>query len=135
MSQFSLDIGATPLTSGVHFRVWAPAVTTMEVELPESGGLRFPLQRDGEYFEAVVQASAGDRYWFWLDGTLRRPDPASRTSLMACMARHNCLTRFFPGKIAVGREFPLKPASSTNCMSGHSPLKAPLRLRSPGLTT
>lgn len=79
MGRFALDIGATPLTSGVHFRVWAPAVTTMEVELPESGGLRAPLQRDGEYFEGAVQASAGDRYWFWLDGTLRRPDPASRS--------------------------------------------------------
>lgn len=79
MGQFALDIGATPLTSGVHFRVWAPAVTTMEVELPESGGLMAPLQRDGEYFEGAVQASAGDRYWFWLDGTLRRPDPASRS--------------------------------------------------------
>lgn len=79
MGQFSFDIGATPETGGVHFRAWAPAVTTMEVELPESGGLRVALQRDGEYFEGVVQASAGDRYWFWLEGTLRRPDPASRS--------------------------------------------------------
>lgn len=79
MSCFTLDIGATPVTGGIRFRVWAPTARSVEVELVNSATPRTPLQRDGEYFQGLVQASAGDRYWYWLDGTLRRPDPASRS--------------------------------------------------------
>jgi len=79
MTHFSLDIGATPVPGGVRFRVWAPAVTSLQVELVDAGELKTPLRRDGEYFHGVVPASVGDRYWYWLDGTLRRPDPASRS--------------------------------------------------------
>jgi maltooligosyltrehalose trehalohydrolase len=49
------------------------------VELVVAGTLKIPLQRDGEYFERVVPAAAGDRYWYWLDSTVRRPDPVSRS--------------------------------------------------------
>lgn len=73
-----IDIGALPVAGGVRFRVWAPAATTVEVEVPAAGGRKSLLQRDGEYFQGVVAAAAGDDYWYWLDGTLRRPDPASR---------------------------------------------------------
>ena len=73
-----IDIGATPVAGGVRFRVWAPAATTVEVEVPAGGGRKSPLQKDGEYFQGVMAAAAGDDYWYWLDGTLRRPDPASR---------------------------------------------------------
>ncbi|MDO9307568.1 MAG: malto-oligosyltrehalose trehalohydrolase [Deltaproteobacteria bacterium] len=79
MSCFTLDIGATPVTGGIRFRVWAPTARSVEVELVNSATPRTPLQRDGEYFQGLAQASAGDRYWYWLDGTLRRPDPASRS--------------------------------------------------------
>jgi maltooligosyltrehalose trehalohydrolase len=48
------------------------------VEVPATGGRKIHLPRDGEYFQGVVAAAAGDDYWYWLDGTLRRPDPASR---------------------------------------------------------
>lgn len=73
-----INLGALPVAGGVHFRVWAPAVTMVEVEVLAAGGRKIPLQRDGEYFQGVVAAAAGDDYWYWLDGTLRRPDPASR---------------------------------------------------------
>ncbi|MDZ4184176.1 MAG: malto-oligosyltrehalose trehalohydrolase [Desulfuromonadales bacterium] len=74
------DIGATPVAGGVNFRVWAPAAATVEVEvLPAAGGQKSLLPRNGEYFQGVVAASVGDDYWYWLDGTLRRPDPASRS--------------------------------------------------------
>lgn len=63
----------------VEFRVWAPTAASLEIELPDFGALRVPLQPEGEYFYGVMPAKAGDRYWFWLDGTLRRPDPASRS--------------------------------------------------------
>ena len=79
MQAFPFDIGAHPVTGGVHFRVWAPFASRVVVELLATAGRKFPLQRDGEYFEGVVAAAAvGDDYWYWLDGTLRRPDPASR---------------------------------------------------------
>jgi maltooligosyltrehalose trehalohydrolase len=79
MGKFTLDIGTNPIAGGIKFRVWAPLATSVEVELVKSSAQRTPLQKDGEYFQGLVQASAGDRYWFWLDGTLRRPDPASRS--------------------------------------------------------
>ena len=79
MSCFKLDIGATPIAGKTSFRVWAPSVTSVEVELVDAGALKMPLQRDGEYFQGVVPAAPGDRYWYWLDGGVRRPDPASRS--------------------------------------------------------
>ncbi len=79
MGQFTLDIGAKPASGGIQFRVWAPSATSVEVELVGAAEARTPLQQDGEYFQGLVQAAPGDRYWYWLDGTLRRPDPASRS--------------------------------------------------------
>ena len=76
---FTLDIGASPVDGKVRFRVWAPVVTSVEVELVGGDAIKTPLQRDGQYFQGLVPAAAGDRYWYWLDGTLRRPDPASRS--------------------------------------------------------
>ena len=73
-----IDLGARPVAGGVRFRVWAPTATTVEVEVPAVGGRKSRLQRDGEYFQGVVAVAAGEDYWYWLDGTLRRPDPASR---------------------------------------------------------
>jgi maltooligosyltrehalose trehalohydrolase len=78
MSLFTLDLGATTVADRVRFRVWAPTVTSVEVELVDAGAIKMPLQRDGEYFQGLVSAAPGDRYWYWLDGTVRRPDPASR---------------------------------------------------------
>ena len=79
MGLFTLDIGANPVDGRVRFRVWAPTVTSVEVELVDAGTLKIPLQRDGQYFQGLVPAAPGDRYWYWLDGTVRRPDPASRS--------------------------------------------------------
>ena len=79
MVRFSLDIGSNPVAGGVLFRVWAPEVKSVEVEQVYAGALRIPLQRDGEYFQGLVPAKPGDLYWYWLDGTVRRPDPASRS--------------------------------------------------------
>lgn len=79
MDNITLDIGATPIADKTRFRVWAPTATSVEVELAEGVPLKTPLQRDGEYFQGLVAAAPGDRYWYWLDGTLRYPDPASRS--------------------------------------------------------
>ena len=58
-------------------RVWAPACRTVDFV---SARASLSLARDGEgFFSGLVrEAVAGDRYWFLLDGTLRRPDPVSR---------------------------------------------------------
>jgi maltooligosyltrehalose trehalohydrolase len=79
VSLFTLDIGATPVAGKVSFRVWAPAATSVEVELVDVGAIKTPLQRDGQYFQGLVPAASGDRYWYWLDNTVRCPDPASRS--------------------------------------------------------
>jgi maltooligosyltrehalose trehalohydrolase len=77
IERFTLDIGATHTAGKTSFRVWAPLATSIEVELVDSDAVKTPLQRDGEYFQGTLPAAPGDRYWYWLDGTLRRPDPAS----------------------------------------------------------
>jgi maltooligosyltrehalose trehalohydrolase len=84
-SDWSLDLGATPLAcGGTQFRVWAPSAKTVAVRLfTENGGgdtRSFPLQAgDLGYFEGVVGGvGQGARYAYLLDGEKVRPDPASR---------------------------------------------------------
>jgi maltooligosyltrehalose trehalohydrolase len=77
-----LPVGAEllPGDGGVHFRVWAPRRSRVEVVL-EGDGAAFDLEREeGGYFSALVrEASAGALYRFRLDGDgWRYPDPASR---------------------------------------------------------
>jgi len=79
MTPFCLDIGASTKNGKTNFRVWAPLATSVEVELVNTEALKSTLNRNGEYFEGVLPASSGERYWYWLDGTVRRPDPASRS--------------------------------------------------------
>ena len=80
MDLFILDIGANPIEGGVRFRVWAPAAISVEVELVDAGAKKIPLTRDGQYFQGLAPAAApGDRYWYWLDKAVRRPDPVSRS--------------------------------------------------------
>ena len=80
-----LAVGAEPAPDGaaVHFRVWAPKRSRVEVLLapgaPDERAV--PLERESEsgYFSALVPgAAAGTRYRFRLDGDAARPDPASR---------------------------------------------------------
>jgi maltooligosyltrehalose trehalohydrolase len=79
MNPFCLDIGASTKDAKTSFRVWTPLATSVEVELVDAGALKSTLQRNGEYFEGVLPATPGERYWYWIDGTVRRPDPASRS--------------------------------------------------------
>lgn len=80
MTPWRLDIGATPVTGGVHFRVWSPLADSVEVIRCARGEeASCPLSRVGEYFQGTIPGMGpGDCYWYLLDGTLRRPDPASR---------------------------------------------------------
>ncbi|HEY2432406.1 MAG TPA: malto-oligosyltrehalose trehalohydrolase [Vicinamibacterales bacterium] len=68
---------------GAHVRAWGPAVRQMDLVVPAQSGRGervVPMTRDEDgYFAAVdAAASAGERYWFRLDGERLRPDPASR---------------------------------------------------------
>ncbi len=72
-------MGASLSPAGVTFRVWAPALRSVDVDLGPSGCV-FPLnrERDGVWSATVAEARAGDRYVYVLDGERRRPDPCSR---------------------------------------------------------
>lgn len=66
---------------GAHARVWAPACRRVDfvVERPARRSLSVSLEPEANgFFSALVEASAGDRYWFRLDGERLRPDPCSR---------------------------------------------------------
>ncbi|HZU28793.1 MAG TPA: malto-oligosyltrehalose trehalohydrolase [Bryobacteraceae bacterium] len=67
-------------TGGVHFRVWAPDHSSVEVEFSDSELQRFRLTREdrGYWSGVVAQARAGMRYKYRLDGKDSYPDPASR---------------------------------------------------------
>jgi maltooligosyltrehalose trehalohydrolase len=77
-------IGAEIISSNeTHFRVWAPKVQQVDVVLESAGKNErriYPLTREGGgYVSGVVEARAGERYRFRLDGGEQLyPDPASR---------------------------------------------------------
>lgn len=82
-------LGSTPVQDGVFYRVWAPRAVTVAVRqvsansrtvelAPDSA--QYPLEGCGNgYFSGLVpNMEAGALYTYLLDGTLERPDPASR---------------------------------------------------------
>ncbi|MDF3017781.1 MAG: malto-oligosyltrehalose trehalohydrolase, partial [Thermomicrobiales bacterium] len=80
-SQPDAGLGATIQDGGVHFAVWAPAATSVEVELHGEGGLtHHPLVGDaqGLHQGLVPGLAAGSRYTYRLDRDQSYPDPASR---------------------------------------------------------
>jgi maltooligosyltrehalose trehalohydrolase len=78
MTAWRMQYGATPLLDGgVQFRVWAPNVRRLAVNLARAV---FPMVRDGEDFHVLVpQARPGHAYSLVLDDSRERPDPVSRS--------------------------------------------------------
>ncbi|MGE3978413.1 MAG: malto-oligosyltrehalose trehalohydrolase [Nitrospira sp.] len=78
---WQLDLGANLIgSSAVRFRVWAPRVKTVSVQVLDQGRDPLPMER-GErgYFNLTVEGvRAEDRYWYVLDGEKVLPDPASQ---------------------------------------------------------
>jgi maltooligosyltrehalose trehalohydrolase len=75
------ELGANHIgTDGIGFLLWAPHRKDVEVKLLPPVEARIPMSRaEGGYFEAEVRDPGGDiRYRYILDGTMERPDPASR---------------------------------------------------------
>lgn len=83
-----LPVGAEVQSAGgVHFRVWAPRWSRVEVVLEAEGETNaggaprsYPLdaEREGYFSGFVPHASAGTIYRYRLDGADAYPDPASR---------------------------------------------------------
>nr|PZN67971.1 MAG: malto-oligosyltrehalose trehalohydrolase [Sphaerobacter thermophilus] len=75
-------LGATYLGDGqTHFLVWAPFATTVDVRMtvPTQREVRLKPMPRGYHAATVDDVQPGYRYTFVLDGTLERPDPASRS--------------------------------------------------------
>jgi maltooligosyltrehalose trehalohydrolase len=71
-------VGAEVTGGGVHFRVWAPVIKTVEVVF--AGGESVPLQAEEPgYFSGLApNARDGSLYKYRLDGGETCPDPVSR---------------------------------------------------------
>ena len=71
-------LGASLLTNGVTFRVWAPRCRSVDVVV-DGRAIEALTAREGGLFEVTLEGLAeGARYKYRLDATRYRPDPASR---------------------------------------------------------
>ena len=80
-AEINPGLGAVVLADGhTLFRVWAPSVDALEVEVTQPYARSFPLVRDARgYHEALVDdIGPGARYYFRFPSGQRFPDPASR---------------------------------------------------------
>ena len=76
-----LDLGASFRNGKLHFMVWAPKAGEVAVKIAAAGKEQeLSLTRDPTgYFSVSADGfSAGDRYFYILDGIYQYPDPASR---------------------------------------------------------
>jgi malto-oligosyltrehalose trehalohydrolase len=71
----NLHFGPELTSTGVGFRLWAPAAKQVELMLDRP--LHMEAQHDGWHTLAVPGARAGTRYRFRIDGEIDVPDPAS----------------------------------------------------------
>jgi maltooligosyltrehalose trehalohydrolase len=80
-SGWKLSIGASVISAGVvRFRVWAPGTQTVSVKVPSRRPALTMLEQDRwGYFQASVEdVREDDQYFYVIDETVERPDPASR---------------------------------------------------------
>jgi maltooligosyltrehalose trehalohydrolase len=80
-ADWQLDLGASFRSGKLQFRVWTPKAREVAVKIVTSGKEHIlPLSgAPNGYFTAFADGlSAGDRYFYVLDGMRQYPDPASR---------------------------------------------------------
>jgi maltooligosyltrehalose trehalohydrolase len=82
LPQSRVRLGSLPTANGVLYRVWAPAVSRLELEVLDRAGVlrRREMNRnaDGVFSCLDSDGAAGDAYRFRLDSRISLPDPASR---------------------------------------------------------
>lgn len=99
-------LGATPLDDGrCRFEVWAPRRSSVAVRLV--GSRREPIALepvgDGGFVGTADGAGPGSRYVYVLDGTLERPDPASRHQPEGVHGPSEVVARPLVGGEGIGR--------------------------------
>src|SRR4051812_17505565 len=79
LSSPNLPLGANLIEADrCEFRVWAPEIDNVELHIVAPDERRIALTKNARgYHEATIDAGAGTRYFFSIDGN-DRPDPASR---------------------------------------------------------
>src|SRR5579859_799001 len=80
MADLGARLGATPIAGATRFRVWAPRVHTMSVEIVGPSGRSVAMRRsdDGFFDVEIPGVGHGADYFYVLDGAKKRPDPRSR---------------------------------------------------------
>jgi len=105
------SIGAQPLDSGrCLFRVWAPAVSTVELILAGPTERVVPLVRsaDGYFSRELENIPSGTLYRYRLDGEKDRPDPASRFQPQGVHGPSQVIEPSFPWADQNALDLPLK---------------------------
>ncbi|TVQ21585.1 MAG: malto-oligosyltrehalose trehalohydrolase [Spirochaetaceae bacterium] len=66
--------------TGASFCVWAPLKQSVELKIVSPGEMILPMEMDssGYWTATIAEAEPGLEYFYRLDGTTDRPDPASR---------------------------------------------------------
>jgi maltooligosyltrehalose trehalohydrolase len=102
-------LGANLIEHGhCEFRVWAPYVDNVELHIVAPDDRRIALTKNGRgYHEAIVDAGAGTRYFFVVNGR-ERPDPASRLQPEGVHGPSEVVPRAFEWHDADWRGVPLE---------------------------
>jgi malto-oligosyltrehalose trehalohydrolase len=81
-TRHDMPFGATLLPDGVSFRLWAPSVPAIMLQIEDDPTARFPMQaaEDGWHQLEMSKAGTGTRYRYLLPDGLLVPDPASRSN-------------------------------------------------------
>jgi maltooligosyltrehalose trehalohydrolase len=109
MTQMNADLGANLIESGrCEFRVWAPNVDDVELHIVAPDDRRIALTKNARgYHDAIVDAVAGTRYFFVVNGR-ERPDPASRLQPEGVHGPSEVVPREFAWNDANWRGIPLE---------------------------
>jgi maltooligosyltrehalose trehalohydrolase len=71
-------VGAEVTGGGVHFRVWAPVIKTVDVVFADGEAVPLQAEESGYFSGLAPNARAGSQYKYRLQGGETCPDPVSR---------------------------------------------------------
>lgn len=73
-----MKIGASYQGNGIcEFTLWAPSLEEVAVQIVSPDSQVIPMQKERGYWKAKAEINPGTQYFYKLDGTTDRPDPAS----------------------------------------------------------